>query len=231
MKRIFWMALCLMTTVTVKSQVVRDLNLTDFYDQFRRTKYEHGEQYDSSIEGSPYENKEFIPGDLVTITNEKFSGIPMQFNLYSNQVEFKNEDGDVMNFENPELIDHIIIGNDKFIYCPYAYGSRVLKGFFIVLVEGPARLLLKKNVILKQAEPPQAYKDAVPAKFVRNPDDFYIQILPAEAKIIDGKKDLQEVLPAYSPEMDDFIKKNKIRFNKPEDMKKLITFYNSISSK
>jgi len=231
MYRIFWMAVCLMTTLTVKAQVVRDLSLTDFYDQFRRTKYEHGEQYDPSIGGSPYENKEFVQGDLITTSNQKFSGIPMQFNLYSNQVEFKNENGEVMNFENPDMIDHIIIGSDKYIYCPYDYGSKVLKGFFTVLVEGPAILLLKKNVILKQAEPPQAYKDAVPAKFFRNPDDFYVRILPAEAKIIDGKKDLQEVLPSYPPEMDDFIKKNKIRFNKTDDMKKLIAVYNSLTSK
>jgi hypothetical protein len=210
---------------------VRDLNLTDFYDQFRRTKYVQGERYDPNIEGSPYENKEFVSGDLITTTNQKFSGIPMQFNIFSNQVEFKNESGEVLNFENPELIDHIIIGNNKYVYCPYDYGSKVLKGFFVVLVEGPAYLLLKKNVILKPAEPPQAYKDAVPAKFVRNPDDFYVRILPAEAKIIDGKKDLQEVLPSYPPELDDFIKKNKIRFNKTEDMMKLISSYNSLSSK
>ena len=143
-------------------------------------------------------------------------------------MEFKGEDGQVFSIGAPEFIDSVTVGTEKFVYAPYTIGPKILRGYFQVLVEGKAVLLLKKNVILKPAEPPAAYKDAIPATFVRNPDEFYLRILPAEARRIMSKKELQEVVTYYSPRIDEFIKKNRTRFTRKADMVKLAEFINSI---
>jgi hypothetical protein len=202
--------------------------LDEFYRQYKMHEYIQNFGMKSDIAGSPYESEEFVPGEIITNNSLRYEGIPLRLNIYSNEMEFRNEDGHIFCIGAPEFMDYVLVGKEKYIYCPYDIGSRILRGYFKVLAEGKAILLQKKNVFLKPAEPAGAYKDPEPAKFVRNPDEFYLRILPAEAKKIAGKKDLQEVLANYPSEMDDFVRKNKIRFSKSEDMIKLVEYYNSL---
>lgn len=214
-----------LAVTTLQGQNIVNMPLHDFYNEFRTTHYRDKLEANTHIAGSPYESEEFVKGEIVTTNNIRYSGIPLQLNLFTNQMEFKSEDNQTFYIGVPEMVEYVLIGHDKYIYCPYSYGSKTVRGYVKVLTEGRVSLLQKKNVILKPAEEAKAYQEAIPATYVKAADDFFIRVQPGEAKRITHKKDLAEVLGNYPPEMDAFIKKNKIRFTKAEDLKELMDYY------
>jgi hypothetical protein len=199
--------------------------LRNFYDEFRKNKYEHsiGEKID--INGSPWENAEFVTGEIYTNGNQHYSGIPLRYNIYSNQIEFKKPEGGVFEISPPEIIDSVFIGDATYIFYPYGAGSKSQKSFFKVLTKGSPMLLLKMNIVLKEAELPGAYKDAVPASFERMADDFYLAEVPGDAVKFNGKKEFLELIKSHTAELEQFIKQNKTKFSKHDDMIKLMKFY------
>jgi hypothetical protein len=202
--------------------------LRNFYDEFRRNKYENSIKEKSDINGSPWENAEFVKGEIYTSGNQHYSGMPLRYNIYSNQIEFRKPEGGIFEIDPPEIIDSVFIGESNFIFYPYLSGSKTQKSFFKVLTKKSPMLLLKMNVILKEAEPTGAYKEAVPASYVRMQDDFYLAEYPANANKFSGKKELLELLGSHKEEMELFIKQNKPKFSRQDDMCKLMEFYYSL---
>ncbi len=229
MSRLSLSALLLLFSWLAEGQLIVNGSLNDFYDDFKTARMMDRHRHEETVEGSPYDLEKFTSGDIRLANQQQYSGIPMNYNIYSGQVEFINDKGDNMVFDIPEMIEFVVIGQEKYIYSPYSMGGKIFKGFFVVLEEGAALLLQKKNVMLKPAESPQAYKDAVPARFVRTRDDFYLRIPPSEAKKVANRKDLDEALPAVPPELDQFIRRENIRFNRKEELVKLVAEYNRLA--
>jgi hypothetical protein len=179
----------------------------------------------NDIKGSPFEHDEFHPGEVFTSSRLHYTGVLLRYNIYSDQMEFKKTDGGIFEIDRPETLDSILIGDSKYIYTSYKAGLKIQNGYLKVLTQGIPVLLLRMNVILKAAEPPALYKDAVPPQFERGLDRFLLLFPPNEAIPFSGKKDFLEILPAYHAEMDQFINKNKIKFNRQEDMIRMINYY------
>ncbi len=179
----------------------------------------------NDIVGSPYASDDFEKGYFVTKTKYKISDVFLRFNIYNNNIEYKDENGDVYALEIPELFDFVVIGEIKYQYFPYSVNKKVHKGFFAVLEEGNTLLLRKDRVMYKKATEPGAYKDAEPAKFVRQTGEFFIKVGEREARYVGGKKDLIEILSA---DVEGFIKKNKIKAGKEGHLRKLVQYYNSL---
>jgi len=227
MTRILLTIVILVTMQGLKAQTIQGLK--EFYNEFKSSQFQQGNLFrGSEIEGSPHEKSDFILGVVVTKSNLNYENIPLRFNIYSDEMEFKSDDGTTLSLSPPDFIDFIVIGEEKYIYTPYAIGNKLLRGYFKVMAEGKACLLVKQNIKLKEAELPQAYKDAQPASFVRTPDDFYIRMEQREATRVSNKKELTGLLIDKTKEMDDFLKKNKTRFNRLEDMQKLVNYYNTL---
>ncbi len=207
--------LCLAMIQVSNGQISSTLN--DFYDNFRRNKAQGGNAV-SNIMGSPHENSEFEKGDIYTTLKQHYSGILLRYNIFDNQMEFRNPEGEVNIISPPDIIDSVIIGESKYIYLPFISGSKETKSFFKVLTSREPFLLIKMYVVFKEPEPPGGYKEAVPATFVRMQDELYLTLSPGEPVKVNGKKEFLEFFPARKDEIDDFIKKNKIRFSKPEEV-------------
>ena len=205
------------------------INLDDFYKRFKNYEYSQKQGEKSDILGSPYESDEFVPGSIVTLSKQHYVGILMRFNIFSDQVEFKVPDGGIFAIGFPEIIDSIRIGNKTYIYYPYKCSFKTQKGYFKVLTPGRPALLQKMSIYLKPAEPPQPYKDRVPPAFVRTPDEFYLAFSPDVALKISGKNDFLKTLDKNRSELGQFIKKNKLKFDKPDDLVKLMEYYYSIA--
>lgn len=65
-------------------------------------------------------------------------------------------------------------------------------------------------------------------EFTRKSDDYFIRVGKEPAVLISRKKDLEEVFPDHQKEIRSFIKKNKVKPNKPERMAELVQYYNSL---
>jgi hypothetical protein len=203
-------------------------DIRNFYEEFRKNQYERSFSEKSDILGSPCENAAFISGDVYVNRNQHYTDIPLRYNIYTNQIQFRKPTGEIFEISPPEIIDSVFIGKSRYTYYSYQSGSKTQKSFFKVLTSGNPTLLLKMNIVLKEAEKPGAYKDAVPASFERMQDDFYLADNTGDAIKFSGKKDFLEILPSHKTESEQFIKQNKTKFNRQEDVIKLMEFYYSL---
>ena len=201
----------------------------DFYKNFKGSQWSRMFDDKGDIKGSPYENEEFVKGDIYTKNQDHYTAIPLRYNLNTDQMEFKRQEGDIFEVSNQENIDSVVIGTDKYIYSVFKSGSKIEQGYFRVLYDSNPLLLIKKTIIFRPAEPAGGYKEPVPPTFERKPDEFYLLSTAGEAVKFSGKKDFLEILNAPAGELEQFIKENKIRFSKQEDLISLMKYYSGIS--
>ena len=205
------------------------MKLSDFMSSKKIISGETIEELDESeINGSAYLNKEFINGTIYTAQKEKFTDVPLRFNVYSDDMEFKNQNNEIMAIAAPENIEKIEIGELSFKYIPYMAGQKIKNGFFELVTDGNASLYIRHEIIFKEAEKAGAYKEASPPSFINNPNEYYIQIGKNAATLVKNKKSLQEMFPDNKDKVETFIKKNNIKTNEAESIAELVNYYNSL---
>lgn len=187
-----------------------------------------GELTEKDIKGSPYLNDEFVEGSIYTVQRLKYSNIPLRYNIYNNDLEFKTPNGEVQALATPEIVEKAEFGDYNLVYSPYSQTNKTKKGFFLVLEQGKASLYAKPGILFQEPTEPAAYKEAEPAKFVRKADEYYIRIGAEQAILINNKKDLIAAFPDNQDKIESFVNKNKIKTNKPESLKEVVKYYNSI---
>lgn len=207
-------------------------DLREAIDFFRNYQLQTGENKttltETNIEGSPYLNDEFVTGTIFTYQNIEYQGIPLRYNAYSRQLEFKTPDGQVLALSAPEIVERAELGETILSYIPYRTGKRVDKSFFILLHTGKVSLYARPEVEFIEAKEAAAYKDPEPPKFEKRPDSYYLRIAQDAAVKIENKKQLIGFLPDHHEHIEAFIKKNKIKTSKKEKLIELIDYYNSL---
>ena len=97
-----------------------------------------------------------------------------------------------------------------------------------LLEEGEATLYAHAAVSYVEPEEAGAYKDPEPAKFVKKPTEYYIRLGQEAALKVGNKKEVVSLFPDHRDEIATFIKKNKIKTTKAEDLQELVKYYNSL---
>ncbi len=181
---------------------------------------------ESDISGSPYLNNEFILGSILTNDKIRYIDIPLRYNIYNDDMEFKNSEDTYLAIGDPTLVKMIIIGDDKFIYTDKRKKNGEQFGYYKLLEDGEIKLLLKYNVVFKKAVPTTGYEEAEPPKLERISDTYYILQGNNEPQQISKKKDIDLIFGPKSSEIDNYIKKEKLNVKKEEDLIKLVEFVN-----
>lgn len=183
---------------------------------------------ENDIKGSPYLNDEFINGTLFTTNKFQFIDIPIRYNIFNDQIEYKTENNQIQAIANPEILERIEFADKRIVYIPFLIANKTNKGFFIVLEEGKASLYAKPQVVFIKATLPVPFKDGQPAKFDRTTDQYYIKTGIEVAKSVGNIKELIEIFPENKDKIEAFIKTKKTKTNKPESLKELVRYYNSL---
>jgi hypothetical protein len=183
---------------------------------------------ESNIKGSPYLDDEFNYGSIYTVDKKHFADIPLRYNIYNDDLEFKNPEGQVQALATPDIVEKAVFGSIQLVYCPYVVSNKNKKGFFVVLEEGKASLYSKPGVVFREGTAPGAYKDPEPPKFVKKSDEYYIRFGSGQAQLIGNKKELMAAFPDNKSKIESFMSKNKIKTSKPESLKELVRYYNSL---
>ncbi len=229
MKRLIIVAFLLLAVASF-AQV--NYQLSSAVDFVRTYKIASGEYYseltEKDILGSPFLNQEFINGSVYTTTKFQYTDIPLRYNIFNDNIEFKTPENKILAIAAPETIDKITFGDYTMEYLSYMNVKKVRKGYMLLITKGKASLYAKPEVIYKKATEAGAYKEPEPAKFERRSDIFYIRIETASAQRIDNKKDLLQVFPDHQNDMEAFVKKNKISPAKIDELKSVIEYYNSL---
>ena len=145
---------------------------------------------ENDIEGSPYLNDEFENGSIYTIQRLHYADIPLRYNIYNDNLEFKTPTGEILALAIPEIVEKAEIGNTLMIYSPYLQANKIKKGFLVVLEEGKISLYAKPGIMFKEATQRGAFKDPEPPKFLKKSDEYFIRFEMEQPLIINNKKDL-----------------------------------------
>ena len=179
------------------------------------------------IEGSPYLKEEFEPGEIQLKDNTTIPEVPMRYNIYNDQIEFQYKEK-TYNIGNKNLVENIKIGTDVFIVEMYETINGERFGFFSLLADGETRLLAKYEMELTDKVPAKALRDPEPRKFVRENDVYYVKIGQQRIYAFGNVKKLIAYLGDHEEELEAFAKKEKISARNPDELAKLINYYNSL---
>lgn len=175
----------------------------------------------SDIQGSPYYGKEYIVA--------KFSGsnesAPARYNSYNDEVEFMKEDKPYVLPKN-ENFSTITFTTTKETLVRLETNDE-LSGYFFELVNGKNILYKKiKTKFIDVVVAVNSYATDRPAVFKALDPIYYIK---TENGFIKNPKNKKEIIDQFADKkeaLNAFFKENKIKFDKEEDLKKLVTFLN-----
>ena len=229
--KIFFLTL-LFSSVIMLSSFGQGYELRKSIDLYNSNKFITGNNNrtvtQENIDGSPYLNDEFISGSVYTVQKIQYNEIPLRYNIYNNNIEFKTASDEIQELTNPEIIEKVVMGDIQMVYSPYLMANKNNNGFFIVLEEGKVSLLAKPEIQFVPATQPAGYKDAEPPKFIKKSDEYYLRIGTGQAILISNKKDMIATFPDNQDKIENFVSKNKTKTNKPESLKELVKYYNSL---
>jgi hypothetical protein len=206
-------AVCLMTISAATAQVVQPTNAT---------------AADTKVKGTPYLDEAYVQGSILTTTASRTA--PLRYNAYKDLIEFQVEGGQSRVLDPSTTVKKVSLGNETFVVEKYVTDKGIPKyGYFTLLDSGKVNLFSKKSVKFTPGMKGRALDGGdQPAEFRRNPDEFYFKVGTGELVEIKSIKTMIAAFPDKQDELSAFAKKEKISPKDPEELVKLIEYYNSL---
>ncbi len=232
MKKYFFLVLFMLPGLISVAQVVNP-TLKTVNDNWLAHEFENAKPLSnrSTIAGSPYLNNNFRSGKPISKYNLTFPIIPLRYNIYTDNIEYKSPENKVYVLRDQSKIKAYKIGDSTFIYSPYHKNKNKLSsGYFQVLVPGKTKGLIKYTVYLLQAHPTQPYKPAEPERFSKKIKSFYVKVGDEAAVPVSREKTIIQLFPKQKSQLSHYIKKEKIHIRKQAEFVKLINYINTLSN-
>jgi len=179
------------------------------------------------IQGSPYLDSQYKVGTVLTTDDVLYTDIPLRYNCFDGVMEFE-KDKESYDLKPESKMKRIQFGGQIFAYKNYEADKGTSKTYFEILFEGKATLCVRYSVKFYEAEALQGFSDPKPARFDDFSKTYYISVDNSPAKKFSNSKKLIEIFSGKQKEVESFISKQKLSVNKVEDLKKIVTFYNSL---
>ncbi|UBM63030.1 hypothetical protein LA303_03400 [Candidatus Sulfidibacterium hydrothermale] len=184
----------------------------------------------SEISGSPYLNVKYQTGSVLTKKGVKYVHIPLRYNIYSDEMEFRNKNGNALIITSPDNIKEIKMGDTVFVYVPYLADKKLHKGYFQLLNHGAVEGLVRYRVEFQPAQQVGAYTESQPPKFIHYSPLFYVRPAGQPAVEVHKVKTLINLLGDHKKELQAFAKKENIKLRRAEDLRKILDYYNSLKN-
>ena len=204
-------------------------NNSPLVDSGRINTYDRG---DKTITRNPYLNETFSPAKVSIDDSKVFS---IRYNLVSDEMEVNNEHSGILAINTNISNISITFLNDNKTYQVYNYldiDGQSKKGFLVKLSNSnnSIQLLIKEAKKFVDSKPAKSsYQEATPATFKRVADKFYIKIGDDVAfELPKNKKEIAKLFPKSESNILSYIKKEKIKTSKKDDLIKLFSFINTL---
>ncbi len=183
------------------------------------------------VKGSPYLDSKWQASQVWLGSDSIPTEFPMRYNIYGNEMQFVHE-ADTFAIANPLSIRKILLGDHWFEYMDFIHNGNDNLAYFEILVSGPYRLLVLHRVILSAGkEPLTPYHPQNDYDRFVSSRKYYVQTPGSPVPVL-----MQESRSAWitlsgnnKENFKNYIKSEKIRFHKEEDLIKLVEFLNKIS--
>ena len=180
----------------------------------------------AGVEGSMYLYDAWKDGICALKDGSKLKNHKFRYNIYFQQMQFAFE-GDTLAFGAPEQIKTLSLDNKTFIYSDFIGAeNEKANSYFQIIENGENKLLLRRTISYQ-------FKD----RAGRSPYDTFIRQIsfymkkgdkPAEL-LPHGKKSFVKLFDKNQDKISVFIKINKLNIRNIDDMKKIISYYNSLN--
>gem|GEM_PF-6204690 len=191
-----------------------------------------------SIQGSPFVSDLFTEGTIVIksknlLEDKQSLDCKLRFNAYTNEFEFLNQ-RDTLLISNPDLIEFIKVGEDKFVYTLCSPKKSFIEAaYMVVLVEGDVQLLERYKCVIDQnlSVPYYMGGNGDGSYFYKVEKELYFKIGNQNAvKIPYSINTLTKVFHGNSKEAKTVIKNEKLKVRKNrEDMIQLFESMNKLN--
>jgi len=228
LKRIVFFIMLSVLTNNLSAQTM----LNGLMDSYRFKKMTDGTYTDfnlkmAEIQGTLYLNEEFSPGKIITSDGATYEAIPLRYNAYSDDMEFQKGE-DIYNIDPKTIVRRAEFGGVVFGCMRYDFFGKIQHGFFEILTEGKATLLVKYTIKFLEKEKAQAFADPKPARFDAPKKEYFIAFEGAPAKLITNKKSLLELFGDRKDEMESYMSKNKLSIREDDALTKIFVHFNSL---
>ena len=181
------------------------------------------------ISGSPYLNDELVLGQVIFKKGD-IAEYYLRYDIYADEIEYlKNKS--LYSVINMPALDHINLNGQRIVYQSYFENGKQSSGFLIELVTNKCSLYQKLRVKFADAQPGQSmpYREATPDQFKATPIKWYFtannltitQFQPDNAG-------LKQVSAKHFAELKAYIKANKLKIKKEDDLVTLFEYYNKL---
>ena len=182
----------------------------------------------SNINGSPYENDEFLPGKAVSKNLNNSKTFLLRYNIYNDVLEIK-DDKNLIGLIKSANIYATIKGTEYHYEDFIADNNMAKKGYFILLSKGEnVSLFLRKTKQYK--EPIQAktsFHKNEPAAFIDS-ESFYFKKDNVMSSLSQNKKKILQQFPEKEDELNSYLKKEKINLKSEKDLIQLFSYLDSV---
>lgn len=178
-----------------------------------------------NIEGTAFLNKNFSKGEIFT-TYGNYKDVEMKYDIYEGSF-LLNVDNKTMYLDQLPSVKKIELDGTDFFIKKYKINGKDRQSFMIRLDSGQVSLYAKKNVSLRPEEPPKALESAShPARFVAQPDSYFLQMGSGNLVLIESIKDFYEIFPEKAEPLKSFVKKEKLGVKKEKELIQIVQFCN-----
>jgi len=213
----FFTAICISAQANYFNEAIR---WNRFIDRVNSPK---GQQLTyADIEGDAYFAGTFASANIENAT----SLIRTRYNTYTDTVELMNE-GDIFELPKSQKYSRILFVKPSAILV-YISSGNIPQGYYFELAKGKYTLLKKMKAEFREGSPAvNSFTPAIAPRFETLNPVYYITTDSDVIKLTKNAKDLANAIPDKKDAINDFVKKNKIKFNDDADLTRLVAFLNT----
>jgi hypothetical protein len=183
----------------------------------------------SDIAGSPYLNKDLVLGQVIFKSGDT-TAYYLRYDMYRDDMEYLINKS-LYSVVNIPALDHIDLNGQRIVYKTYYDNNRLSKGYLIQLVIDQCSLYQKLQVKFEDAQPMQSmpFREATPAQFKSTPVKWYFTA--DDLTIKQFKPDnagLKQVSVKHYAKLKAYIKANRLKIKKEDDLVTLFKYYNEL---
>jgi len=150
-----------------------------------------------------------------------------RYNMCTQQMEFINEE-DTLAIAIPEEIESLSFADHKFVFEEYEKDGQVQKAYFELLVDGKCKLLVYRWIAYKYVEDMDdcgaryaSEKNFLKEEYYVSKDDHTAILIP------ESNRRFVEMMSDKDIDMKSYMKVNKLKVCREDDLEKLISYYNA----
>ncbi|MBT8259961.1 MAG: hypothetical protein HKO92_06395 [Flavobacteriaceae bacterium] len=213
--------------------IAQNVQFADGNETYFRENYFISLDSDTSydVEGSKYLMDSFLPAVVSTMPDKLFN---IKYNIFSGEMEVQSKNDKVYALNKYRKDISITFINSKITFQLFDYldsENSMKLGYFQVINRGDNKVLKKHKIIFMEEKPSKTgYDEHRPPQYKRLDDKYYLNLEsnPNAVELPKNKNKFAALFPDNKSDILDFIKSNKIKLSKENDLKKLINYINTL---